>query len=73
MRLIITYDKSQDDIPVLVVGKEEYGFGFNCQTNIVKVITGNKAEQIYRDLTLKEPEFITKILGKPRNEEEMNE
>ena len=64
-KLIVTYDKSQDDVPVLMIGREGYGFGFNASINVVKVITGDKAEQMYRDLTLKDPEFMTKILGKP--------
>lgn len=69
-KLIVTYDKSQEDVPVLVVGKEGYGFGFNPSINVIKVITGDKAEQTYRNLTLKDPEFVTKILGKPCDERE---
>ena len=76
-KLIVTYDKSQEDVPVLMVGREGYGFGLNPSINVVKVITGDKAEQMYRDLTLKEPEFmkelLTEILGKPRYEEKVDE
>lgn len=68
-KLIVTYDKSQEDVPVLVVGREGYGLGFNPSINIVKVITGDKAEQMYKNLTLKDPEFMTKILSEIRDEE----
>lgn len=76
-KLIVTYDKSQEDVPVLVVGREGYSFGLNPSINVVKVITGGKAEQMYRDLTLREPELmkelVTEIFGKPRDEEKVNE
>jgi len=72
-KLIVTYDKSQEDVPVLVVGKEGYGFGFNPSINVIKVITGDNAEQMYRNLTLKDAEVMTKILGKPCDEEKVNE
>lgn len=72
-KLIVTYDKSQEDVPVLMVGREGYGFGFNPSINVIKVITGDEAEQMYRNLTLKEPEFMAKILGKPCDEEKVNE
>lgn len=68
-KLIVTYDKSQEDVPVLMVGREGYGFGFNPSINVIKVITGDKAEQMYRNLTLKDSEFMAKILGKPCAEE----
>lgn len=64
-KLIVTYDKSQEDVPVLVVGREGYGFGFNPSISVIKVITGGKAEQMYRNLTLKDAEFMTKIFGEP--------
>lgn len=54
-KLIVTYDKSQEDVPVLVVGREGYSFGLNPSINVVKVITGDEAEQMYRNLTLKDP------------------
>ena len=76
-KLIVTYDKSQEDVPVLMVGREGYSFGLNPSMNVVKVITGDKAEQMYRDLTLKEPELmkelLTEILGKPCYEEKVDE
>lgn len=68
-KLIVTYDKSQEDVPVLMVGREGYSFGLNPSINIVKVITGDEAEQMYRNLTLKDAEVMTKILGKPCDEE----
>ncbi len=72
-KLIVTYDKSQEDVPVLVVGREGYGFGFDAPINIVKVITGDKAEQMYRNLALKDADFMAKIVGKPCDEEKVNE
>ena len=52
-KLIVTYDKSQEDVPVLMVGREGYGFGLNPSINVIKVITGDEAEQMYRNLTLR--------------------
>lgn len=73
-KLIVTYDKSQEDVPVLMVGREGYGFGLNPSINVIKVITGDEAEQMYRNLTLREPELmkevLSEILGKPRDEED---
>ena len=73
-KLIVTYDKSQEDVPVLMVGREGYSFGLNPSINVIKVITGDEAEQMYRNLTLREPELmkevLAEILGKPRDEED---
>lgn len=44
--LTITYEKSNEDIPVLCVA--ENGFFSNP---IIKTFTGEKAEQLYKELT----------------------
>ena len=46
--LTITYEKSNEDIPVLCVT----GNGFLSMTpNVIKLFTGEKAEQLYKELT----------------------
>lgn len=47
--LIITLDKSQEDIPTLVVARESWNF-LNPSIEVVKVITGNKALEIWKQL-----------------------
>ena len=47
-KLIVTFDKSNEDIPTLVVGKES-GF-LTPGIEIVRVITGNDAERIWNEL-----------------------
>ena len=44
--LTITYEKSNEDIPVMCVA--ENGLFFN---GVVKMFTGEKAEQLYKELT----------------------
>lgn len=44
--LMITYDKSDKDIPVMCVGENNL-----FSTTIIKVFTGEKAEQLYKELT----------------------
>lgn len=46
--LTITYDKSDEDIPVLCVCESNY---FLTTTTIIKMFTGEKAEQLYKELT----------------------
>lgn len=46
--LTITYDKSNEDIPTLCVA--ESGF-LSMTTNVIKIFTGEKAEQLYKELT----------------------
>ncbi len=53
-KLILTFEDSQEDIPVLIVGHEAYSgalFGSTIVTD--KVITGDEAVGIWKDLTVK--------------------
>ena len=51
-KIIVTYDKSNEDIPTLVVGREDgYSLLGGVSLRIEKVITGQKAEDIWEDLT----------------------
>ena len=51
-KIIVTYDKSNEDIPTLVVGREEGHSLLGPSTmRIDKIITGQKAEDIWEELT----------------------
>lgn len=51
-KIILSYDKSNEDIPTLVVGREEgYSLLGGQSLRIDKVITGQKAEDIWEELT----------------------
>ena len=51
-KIIVTYDKSNEDIPTLVVGREDgYSLLGGQSLRIDKVITGQKAEDIWEELT----------------------
>ncbi len=51
-KIIVTYDKSNEDIATLVVGvEEERGLLGPSTMRINKIITGKKAEDIWEDLT----------------------
>ncbi len=63
-RIIVTFDKSDEDIPVLCVAKESMNF-LSPSIDISKVITGKEAEELWKKLTFKEEDFLTKHLGKP--------
>ena len=53
-KFTVTFDKSDEDIPVLMVGREGYGGFMSAPTmNIQKVITGDRAVQLYDELTSK--------------------
>ena len=54
-KLILTFDKSNEDIPVLIIAKEGYG-GFMSapELHIKNIITGDRAVQIYNELLNKE-------------------
>lgn len=52
-KYVVSFDKSNEDVPVLVVSRENY-FSIGGPTiDIVKVITGNEATEIWNDLTKK--------------------
>ena len=44
--LTITYDKSNEDIPVMCVAENNL-----LSISVVKMFTGEKAEQLYKELT----------------------
>lgn len=52
-KLIVTFDKSAEDIPVLVVAKEGFGWGLTSEMRIVNTLTGENAETAYKLLTKK--------------------
>lgn len=45
-KLIVTYDKSQEDIPTLVIAEEGWGF-LSPSMSVINVITGEKATQMW--------------------------
>ena len=45
--LTITYEKSNEDIPVMCVAES----GFFTNTTVIKMFTGEKAERLYKELT----------------------
>lgn len=60
-KYIVTFDKSNEDIPTLIVGRESY-FPLGPGIDIVNVIMGDKAIRLFNELS-----------GKPENEEDKNE
>ena len=51
---IISFDKSKDDVPTLVVMRESYLiYPFDPTYDVVKTITGDKAVRIFEELTKK--------------------
>lgn len=52
-KLIVTFDKSQEDIPTLVVSKEGWSIIYPSM-EITNVFTGKKAESLWRKLTQNE-------------------
>lgn len=56
-KFTVSFDKSEDDIPVLIVMKEGYSsYLLGPTMNIKKVITGDRAQQLYDELTGKKEE-----------------
>lgn len=50
-RLIVTFDKSQEDIPVLLIGHENlFNFGGGPNFIIDNMLTGTKAVEIWNEL-----------------------
>lgn len=52
-KIIVTFDKSQEDIPTLVVAEDSYGF-LNSNIIVRNIISGEKAAKLWRELTEKE-------------------
>ena len=46
--LTISYEKSNEDIPVMCVAESDL---LSTTTTVVKMFTGKKAEQLYKELT----------------------
>lgn len=55
-RLVITFDKSQDDIPVLIVGRENnFAYLSGCPSLVVEnIFTGDAAVALWNKLRKKE-------------------
>jgi len=52
-KYVVSFDKSNEDVPVLVVSRENYFSIGGPSIDIVKVITGDEAVRIWDDLTKK--------------------
>lgn len=52
-KLIITFDKSNEDVPVLMVATEGFLSLTGYSTNIINVITGEEAVRLWRELSKK--------------------
>lgn len=53
-KYIISFDKSNEDIPTLIVAYESsLIYPFDPDIDIVKIITGDKAVRIFEELTKK--------------------
>lgn len=48
-KYIVTFDKSNEDIPTLIVGRENF-FSLTSGMEIVQVVTGDKAIRIWNEL-----------------------
>lgn len=48
-KIIVTFDKSQEDIPTLVIAEEGWSY-LNPSIVVKNVITGDKAIQIWTEL-----------------------
>lgn len=46
--LTITYEKSDEDIPVLCVAESNF---LSISISVIKIFTGEKAESLYKELT----------------------
>lgn len=51
-KYIVTFDKSNEDIPTLIVGRESY-FALGPGTDVVSIITGDKAIRLFNELSNK--------------------
>lgn len=53
--IIVNYEKSNNDTPVLIVAREGIEF-FSCKstTTIIKTFVGDEATELYKKLTSKE-------------------
>ena len=49
-KYIVTFDKSNEDIPTLIVSRESY-FVLSPSMDIVSIITGDKAIRLFNELS----------------------
>ncbi len=52
-KYVVSFDKSNEDIPVLIISRENYFSIGGPTVDIVNVITGEEAVRIWEDLTKK--------------------
>jgi hypothetical protein len=52
--IVISYDISNKDVPVLIVAREGLGFSFSPRLEVIKTFTGDEAITLYHKLTSKE-------------------
>lgn len=49
-KYVVTFDKSNEDIPTLIVSRESY-FALSPGMDILSVITGDKAIRLFNELS----------------------
>ena len=52
-RLIVTFDKNDDDVPVLLVSKEIFDVMWATKLQVINKLTSNDAIAVYNFLTKK--------------------
>lgn len=53
-KYVVTFDKSNEDIPTLVISRENYFSIGGPMVDIVNIITGDEATRIWDSLTKKD-------------------
>jgi hypothetical protein len=56
MKYYFVFEKSQEDIPTLIVYRDDGVFMFGASPRVVNVITGERAIQLFNELTEKAKE-----------------
>lgn len=52
-KVIVTYDKSNEDIPTLIIARDNIGF-LSPGIDVIKILTGRQAVDLWDRLTEKE-------------------
>jgi len=52
-KVIVTYDRSNEDIPTLIIARGNIGF-LNPGIDVIKIVTGRQAVDLWDRLTEKE-------------------
>lgn len=52
-KVIVTFDKSNEDVPTLIIARDTVGF-LNPGMDVVKIVTGKLAVDLWNRLTKKE-------------------